>query len=60
MEIQEFTTGECSSGEPNNANIITNAANDNVILRTMIEDIMMRFEITEQETMDIIVRMIWI
>jgi len=55
METQEFSTGTSTSGEKNDANIYTDAPSDNTS-RTLLEDLMIRFEMNEEDAMDIIGR----
>lgn len=56
METHQSTTGISASGEKNNANIFTDAPSDNTS-RTLLEDLMIRFEMSEEDAMDIIGRM---
>lgn len=57
METHQPTNGTSASGEKNNANKYTDGPLDDVSTWTLLEDLMTRFEMTEQDAMDIISRM---
>lgn len=49
METQEFSTGISASGEKNDANIYTDGSPDDMSTWTTLDDMMTRFEMTEQD-----------
>lgn len=57
MESREYSTGICASGEKNNADIYTDGPPEDTITWTLLEDLMTRFEMTEQDAMNVIERM---
>jgi len=57
METQQPTNGTSTSGEKNNAKTYTDRPPDDMSTWTLLEDLMTRFEMNEQEAIHIIERM---